>query len=141
MLRLTLEAEMPPSGCMSLPPPEPAKMLSWMEPWREDCSLVVTDSRNAKPENELLGQMTKPTRPCAPTRTPSRPAATAPSPMTLLPGRTSPSQLVTPAGQGKPPAASARPTAMPPPSTDTIQMTAKAQPGRARCQQPCQHHQ
>ena len=94
MLRLTIEVEMSLPGCMSLPQPEPAKMLSWVEPWREECSLVVTDSRNAKPENELLGQMVTPTRPCQSTRTPSRPSATATSPMTLLPGRVSPSQLV-----------------------------------------------
>ena len=84
MLRLTLEAEMTSPGSMSLPPPEPAKMISWVEPWREDCNLVVSDSRNAKPRNELLGQMTTRTRPCEQTRTPARPAATAPSPMTLL---------------------------------------------------------
>ena len=53
--------------------------------------------------------MTTPTRPCELTRTPARPAATSTLPMTLLPGRTSPSQLAALATQGKSPAASASP--------------------------------
>jgi hypothetical protein len=117
-LRLTLEAEMSLPGCMSLPPPEPAKMLSWVEPWREECSLAVIDSQRepmmqriaAKPENELPSQLETPSRPCQTTRTPGRPAATATSPGTLPP---------TPR------------TCVPSPPPETTRMTAKPQSARA----------
>ena len=42
MLRLTLQDEKLLPGSTTLPPPEPAKMQSWVEPWRDECSQAVT---------------------------------------------------------------------------------------------------